>query len=45
MGTLKQFVLFRWLLDLKKTYARRKQKKKIEYCERQWEMRLRGLKR
>jgi hypothetical protein len=45
VSTLKRFIVLRWLLDLRTAYIRRKQRKKIEYCEKRWEMKLRGLRR
>jgi len=43
MSRLFYFISFRWVKDLRTAYKIRKDKKRTAYCEKRWEMKLRGL--
>ncbi len=45
MSILKKFFVFRWLYNLKVARNEKKQRERIRYSEKRWEMKLRGLKR
>ncbi len=43
MSKLFYFISFKWVKDFRIGCKRRKEKKRMEYCEKRWEMKLRGL--
>jgi len=43
MNKLFYFASFKWVKDLRKAYKIRKDRKRTEYQEKRWEMKLRGL--
>lgn len=43
MGKLFYCLSFKWIKDLKAARKQRKDRKRIAYCEKRWEMKLRGL--
>ena len=44
MLKISQFFLFKWICDLWGIYKIHKERKRTAYCEKRWEMKLRGLK-
>lgn len=45
MSILRKVFKIQWLKDLKTSYDQKKQRKQIEYSEKRWERKLRGIKR